>query len=896
MNVLSQRVSARTTRRLRSAGAAASLLAAAFVGVAVPTTQPAAAAGGTPTILNAGDASITPAGLGGTNFATYCDRYLDDVSDFTRDGCSVNGFDGSGGTSWGTVKQWLESPSLTINPNETSRNSSEIRVSALIKHDTDDTLKYLYFDRDLNGTDETSGATNRIDLTGASQQSVNGKFVNIAVSHFNAYSGGTIGSAYTLVFARSLPAGTVNPTWGARTGSPANNEGDGNRGNGNVRIKVETAGGGVSAVSSSKLFVVKGGANDGNDWPGMFNQARVNSPGRATDTVRSGVGSADGATLLDGLSLATSATRRYYFNADDQDVAGCDYAESVAFRYRRISDGTISVTADATDGAGLAKRGGDNLATNYIEPVSPPDRGRWVLEGYVVNEDNCNDYGGSGGNPGQDDSPMRGWWQWVATIDVNTATLPTVTAVTPSSSAFLSGAAATATATVDTNTPSEATAKVQMLNWSGNDNVIGNADDILVESSDPNTASASTSVSLNTNRPPGTYTWNVRAMDNGHTTTGDGSYRTSNNFPFQYTIKNNATAGFVGGSCPTGVKDNQVTCVAQVLDPTDPTGGKAKATPTGTVTWSVMNTPGGGNPSTVLDSGTCGLNQQAIGDGRCDIPFTAVNSDSYYVFMSWTADTAHFAPAAGTPDSAADFPINPPTYNAWRRVKISNHPTTTGMVCGTATMKIGETTTCEVTVTDTSLAAQTQPTGTVKVFATAMDFASETCVLDGTGAPPNQSKCTVVLVAATLNSSAARFANYLGGSHLSSVSPSQFVNVTKHSVQATLDCGGSLPLVDGVEVTCTATVTSSEAEAIRSAPTGNATLYLNGKGIIAGSTNSAGGNVTCLLVANEDGYSSSCGATFTPLANGGYGHDGFAFYGGDAKHRSSRSSSIRLNP
>ena len=895
---MSHHVSAPTTRRLRSAAAAASLFAAAFVGVAVPATQPAAAAGGTPTIMNSGDASITPAGLGGTSFATYCDKYLDDVLDVIRDGCSVNGFDGAGGTSWGTVKQWLETASLTINPNETSRDSSEIRISMLIKHDTDDTLKYLYFDRNLDATDDTGGATNRIDLTGANPQTVNGKVVNFTVSHFPAYSGGTIGSAYTLVFARSLPAGTVSPTWGARTGSPANNDGDGNRGNGNVKVKVETAGGGVSAVSNSKLFVVKGGNDDGNDWPGMYNQGRVNSPGRATNTTRNGVGAADGATLLTDLNLATNSARRYYFNADDYDGFGCDVADSVAFRYRRISDGTISVTADATDGAGLAKRGGDNSAANYIEPVSPPDRGRWVLEGYIVNEDNCNDYGGSGGSPGQDDSPMRGWWQWVATIDVNTTTLPTVTAVTPSSSAILAGTAATATATVATNTPTEATAKVQMLNWSLTDGVLGNADDILVESSDPNTASASTSVSLNTNRPPNTYTGYVRAMDNGHTTTGDALYRTSNNFSFTYTIKNSASSGFVAGNClnTVVVKNTPVTCKAQVLDTIDATNGRAVVTPVGTINWQVMSTPGGAGTS--VASGSCPLVQTtAAGVAGCDITFTPTAADSFYLFTTWdlATDAKHFAPSAGTPDTATDFPTNPPAgYNAWRRIKVSNHPTTTAMVCGLpTTMKVGETTDCDVTVTDTSANGQTRPTGTVRVYATGMATASEACVLTA-DTPTNRSKCTVTLEAATAHPSAARFANYLGGSHLSSVSSTQFVSVTKHNVEATIDCGG-LPLVDGVETVCTATVTDQESAAIQITPTGTVTLYLNGTGIIDGVPNDAGGSITCTLEPIDDS-SSSCGTSFTPLANGGYGHDAFAFYGGDAKHNSRRGPGIRLNP
>ncbi len=189
--------------------------------------------------------------------------------------------------------------------------------------------------------------------------------------------------------------------------------------------------------------------------------------------------------------------------------------------------------------------------------------------------------------------------------------------------------------------------------------------------------------------------------------------------------------------------------------------------------------------------------------------------------------------------------------------------TSTTVACSPSSILAGETSTCTVTVVDTTTASNT-PTGTVSFVATGVVTPSSASCNLASG------NCTVTFTG-TVAGTASVTGAYGGDlTHNASVAGAATITVGPNTTATSVTCVS--PVLVGQSSTCSAMVTGGSTT-----PTGSV-AFASDAALLPSS-------VSCLLSATA-----SCSVTITTPAGSGGTHTVAASYGGDASHSPSSGS------
>jgi len=273
-----------------------------------------------------------------------------------------------------------------------------------------------------------------------------------------------------------------------------------------------------------------------------------------------------------------------------------------------------------------------------------------------------------------------------------------------------------------------------------------------------------------------------------------------------------AVSGFTttGISCDTTVVVNQASlCTATVTDTTT-TGATS---PTGTVTFALNPSPGGGT----FDSSTCTLVVGAAGVSSCSVHFTGSGpgGDVVNLVASYPGDTTH----ASSSSMVVSFGI-------------LGRSTTTTITCDSPVIVVTQSL-CHVITTDISPGTPITPTGDFSLATSSSGTFDHNCMLDGTGATAT---CTVTYTP-TVTGHHTITATYPQNNVDSYNTPGTFVITVNppvlHTTTTTVVCTPSTKVLLGQNFGCTATVTDQSTSP--TTPTGTVTFT-------GGATCSLGGN------------------------------------------------------
>jgi len=273
-----------------------------------------------------------------------------------------------------------------------------------------------------------------------------------------------------------------------------------------------------------------------------------------------------------------------------------------------------------------------------------------------------------------------------------------------------------------------------------------------------------------------------------------------------------AVSGFttIGISCDTIVVVNQASvCTATVTDTTT-TG---PTSPTGTVTFTLNPSPGGGN----FDSPTCILSPSTVGVSSCSVHFTGSGpgGDVVSLVASYGGDTTH----AGSSSVVLSFGI-------------LGRSTTTTITCDSPVIVVTPSV-CHIITTDISPGTPITPTGDFALTTNSSGTFDHNCMLDGTGATAT---CTVTYTP-TVTGFHTITASYPQNSVDTYNTPSSFLITVNppvlHTTITTVACTPSTTVLLGQNFGCTSTVTDQSPSP--TTPTGTVTFT-------GGATCSLGGN------------------------------------------------------
>ena len=378
--------------------------------------------------------------------------------------------------------QWLESGSIGDN----GGNSAAVTVSLLVKHDPGRKVTNLKIDDDYDGTDNTTSKA--LKAVTAQQPTI-----------VNGYDYSRVTYTYTASTSNTgLSCGVLGIGGTAVTTKP-------------IRVRAILDDNAETATSSADLKLIRYDCTGGDDNPVL------------TATSQS-------ATLI---NTGDSVTFTYTGDDSDSALTTNQTFGGVRYRLRRLSDNTTTTPVSYC-------QGGDNTARTLN--VAFPNRGRWVVEAELLNE-----------NSSCATNPNSGSWWRLGAVDVNSpaSTSPTVSLNIPRPN--LNGNA-TVTATVDDSGDSGQLGVAQDLEWDLDENVSngvgGFEDKSLGDAATGLTAGQRTRTINTTGMTPGLHTVRVRVGDNGALGGADTIRRT-----------NIATATYLVDSPPV-VNDQAITVEA----------------------------------------------------------------------------------------------------------------------------------------------------------------------------------------------------------------------------------------------------------------------------------------------------------------------------------------------
>ena len=347
----------------------------------------------------------------------------------------------------GSNGQWLESGSIGDN----GGNSAAVTVSLLVKHDPGRNVTNLKIDDDYDGTDNTTSKA--LKAVTAQQPTI-----------VNGYDYSRVTYSYTASTSNTgLSCGFLGVGGTAVTTKP-------------IRVRAILDDSSETATSTTDLKLIRYDCTGGDDNPVLT------------------------ATSQSATSINPGDSVTFTYTGDDSDAALTTNQTFGGLRYRlrRLSDNTTTTPV-------VYCTGGDNTSQNLN--VTFPNRGRWVVEAELLNENSS-----CGTNPNS-----GSWWR-LGAVDVNSpaSSSPNVSLNIPRPN--LNGNA-TATATVDDSADSGQGGVAQDLEWDLDENtsngVNGFEDKSLGDAGTGLTAGQRTRTIDTTGMTPGLHTVRVRVGDNG---------------------------------------------------------------------------------------------------------------------------------------------------------------------------------------------------------------------------------------------------------------------------------------------------------------------------------------------------------------------------------------------
>ena len=277
-------------------------------------------------------------------------------------------------------------------------------------------------------------------------------------------------------------------------------------------------------------------------------------------------------------------------------------------------------------------------------------------------------------------------------------------------------------------------------------------------------------------------------------------------------------------------------------------------TPTGTVT---MNTPGGGIAQCTLAAGSCAI-PVTMSSGAA--PFQAIGE--------YGGDATHLASTS-------------PAFD----VTVTRRTTTTTVSCTPATFKVGTSSTCTATVTDTQAEGIPPNLTSTNVGWTGPGLSSNLCLLSQS--VPRIGTCSVQITPANAGSQSAT-ADVAQNTDFATSSGTSPVDVIKRSSTVTLTCTPAAPL-GGQASTCTSKVEDLDP-GNQTLPTGTVNLTRSGNGNLGAPSCTLGANGICSVAYTPGGVGTN---TVTATYAGDPTHDGGA---DDASVSGSSTSLPPSNP
>ena len=279
------------------------------------------------------------------------------------------------------------------------------------------------------------------------------------------------------------------------------------------------------------------------------------------------------------------------------------------------------------------------------------------------------------------------------------------------------------------------------------------------------------------------------------------------------------------------------TCTATVLD-----GAGVPITPGGTDTIAWSASVGS------LDTARCTPDGTGA-SASCSVTFTPAAAGSDTVTAVYDGDSNHL----GSSGSAA--------------VSVGARPTSTVVSCD-ASVRIGESARCSVTVRDTGTGTVSTPAGNVAWTSGGGSFDAGACTLAPAGV--GAASCSVAYTPSTPGAQVVSAAYPGDGVHGSSGGGA---TVTARLRTTSVIAACSTPVQIGVPATCTASVADTDG-GVAVTPAGTVGWSSGGSGTFSAAS--------CSLAAG------SCSVTYTPAASGG--HTITASYAGDGAHGASGGS------
>ncbi len=361
--------------------------------------------------------------------------------------------------SVGGQTSWLES---FASGGQTDKSANDLFVTVLVKHDPGKEVTGLKIDDDWDGTEESNGEGVR---------SVSAQQPNL--------SGGYGYSRVTYKY-DNFPTSGTGMSCGVFSGTRRTTK--------QVSMRaVLNDGSQTAATISSIKFVANGQCLGAEDYPFIFDRSQS-------------------ATSID-----TGQSVTFTYAGDDADTTGDDDFDGIRWRLRRVGDGTT--TSPQTS----CPNNGDNADKTLT--VNFPNRGRWVVEAELLNND-C----------GSDQNNNPGYWWYIGGVDVNSSASESPHLSLSATRPQINGNTVV-TATADDSSDSSQGGTVQDIEWDVDENTsngVNGYEDVSLGDVETGLSVAQRTRTINTNgKLPGLHTVRARIGDNGAISGADNIRRTA---------------------------------------------------------------------------------------------------------------------------------------------------------------------------------------------------------------------------------------------------------------------------------------------------------------------------------------------------------------------------------
>jgi len=779
---------------------------------------------------------------------------------------------------------WLESKTMATGVND------PLRITTVVRHDSTDTVLGLRLDEDWNGSDDTGSKALRTPASPGASGNCNSS-TSMSIS---TVPGGSFN--YSVIQFSCDPTYSINSC-----GNPADE-------NVNVRVRVETSAGGQSGTSTQLVNFVRG-FNDncffGENDMAFFKtraQTQVNATPGQVVSIGGVADDPDGAAvwadavdglrwrlrnLVDGTTTGTTqvtgfgdnanfsfnvtapATRGWYVvEAELRTEGSYEYSPSGnGFFWLgtiTVNDGTAgnpSVALSANDADLVVATGQALTVTAAVADAN----GKVQLIDWDLNDNNSDGTLADGfelrnfisvepsGNllssdlnkvintsvppsaPGQphtfrarvrdngaiSGADTRAQTSSIGSLNItfkNNATAAVVCSPTPIASLGTSTCTVTVTDIASGGT-TELWKPVGAVNFTTSSGSLSSSACTLPGLAQVGIATNSCSVTLTA--PVGTATPLVSATFNG-----DNRHMAASTASDTVEVRNPTTTTVNCTPNPVQTTTNS-TCTATVTDTT---------TPTGTVAFTIA----GANPGT-FTPGTCTLAALNATTATCTSAYSSPTPTIAAFNVTGTYSGANLT-HMGSADSTSIQPKN---------------PSTTTVVCSPDPVAASGTSTCTVTVTDTTSGPELwKPVQTVNLATSSGSLSSSACTLPGVAAVGIATNfCSVTLTAPATTGPVTVSASFPGDNrHLPSTGDTSDTVDVRNASATSVSCSPNPIGTEGATSVCTATVTDtiSPTGTVAFPPLVNATI-----------------DPSCTLVA-INATTSSCSVNFTSITRANY--------------------------